>query len=235
MKQMLMLTMTFLLGLFIGSYLGVDFVVTKVDVIPQKSFSDLIGLLSSIGSFILAVFMAVVAVYIYVEWGKRHREEKVVEVKLSIYDALSDLEMSCKNLTIYYDRKTRFKNDDLIESLNKAHMALEKEISKFYFFKSEDNRLSVLTHSIEKDDFLRQSKKFLHLSRALCHYFSIGGFEVRGFYLTPILGPDMFTDKIFEENIIEKMQQSAGHINMRLSKVKDSAVEELMGELYKKI
>ncbi|MGE6778408.1 hypothetical protein ACQKFL_12295 [Vreelandella titanicae] len=235
MKQMLMLTMVFILSLFIGFYLGVDFVVTKVDVISQKSHSDLIGLMSSIGSFILAAFMAVVAVYIYVKWDKRHRDEKVVEIKLSIYDALSDLEISCKNLTSYYDRKTRFKNYELIESLNKAHISLEKEISKFYFFMSEDNRFGALTHSVEKEDFLRQSKQFLHLSRALCHYFSIGGFEVRELSLYPVMPTDIFTEEIFEKNIVENREQPAGHINMRLAKIKDSAVEELMSELYKKI
>ncbi|WP_421191070.1 hypothetical protein [Aeromonas jandaei] len=239
MKTALISTMVFIFGFFIGSYLGLDFVIIKTDNIPQKTLFDYIGLLASIGSFILAIFMAFVAVYIYVKWDSRHKDEKIVDIKLEIYDAICSLDISCKNLTCYYDRNSRFKNDDLINSVNEAHLSLEKAISKFYFFISEDNKFNRLTHSIEKNDFLKDSKRLLHISRALCHFFSIGGFKAEGqFMLRRVKEYDSFTEQICKENIFAAKiddEYPASYINVEITKIRDKAIHELIIGLYQKI
>lgn len=111
MKQKIICTLVFCIGIIIGSWFGINRVVVEFESIPSKSFFDLLSLTLSFGGFIFSGLSFVIAYNVFSEWKLHHKKELLMELKtesidrmLKCYTALSvfSYHNACKDTSVLF-------------------------------------------------------------------------------------------------------------------------------------
>lgn len=158
MKFKILVIFSFSIGLIIGAWFGLNKITVDVEVIPSKTFFDMVSLTLTFGGFVCALLSFLIAYYIYTAWRAQRKEESLVELRIEAIDKMIQTHNAISNYLLHGLCK-----ESAID-FSKALSALQSVNIRYFSMKSTPKLSAIeLLGSSLKDDQMQFSKNFSSL------------------------------------------------------------------------